>query len=55
MAIVLEQSARRYADAATQRRSGWVTAKEVLRLAEHADTDAVVDTGTKDDSPGDLL
>jgi Allene oxide cyclase len=30
-------------------------AKEVITLVEHADTDAVVDTGAKDDSPGDLL
>lgn len=35
--------------------SGPVAAKEVLHLVERADTDAVVDTGAKDDSPGDLL
>jgi hypothetical protein len=34
---------------------GPVSAKEVLHLVEHADTDAVVDTGAKDDSAGDLL
>jgi hypothetical protein len=35
--------------------AGQVSAKEVLHLVEHADTDAVVDTGAKDDSAGDLL
>jgi len=35
--------------------TGSAFAKEVLTLVEHADTDAVVDTGAKDDSPGDLL
>jgi len=29
--------------------------KTVLKLVEHADTDAVTDTGAKDDSAGDLL
>jgi allene oxide cyclase len=32
-----------------------VSAKELLQVVEHADTDAVVDTGVKDDSAGDLL
>jgi len=35
--------------------AGPVSAKEVLTVVEHADTDAVVDTGAKDDSAGDLL
>jgi hypothetical protein len=35
--------------------AGQANAKEVLTFVEHADTDAVVDTGVKDDSPGDLL
>jgi hypothetical protein len=35
--------------------AGPVSAKQVLRLVEHADTDAVTDTGAKDDSAGDLL
>jgi allene oxide cyclase len=35
--------------------TGSALAKNVLTLVEHADTDAVVDTGVKDDSPGDLL
>jgi len=29
--------------------------RTVLKLVEHADTDAVTDTGAKDDSAGDLL
>lgn len=35
--------------------AGPTAAKEVLHLVERADTDAVVDTGVKDDSAGDLL
>jgi allene oxide cyclase len=35
--------------------AGPVSAREVLHLVEHADTDAVTDTGAKDDSAGDLL
>ena len=31
------------------------SAGEVIALVEHADTDAVTDTGAKDDSAGDLL
>jgi hypothetical protein len=34
---------------------GTASAKEVIAVVERADTDAVVDTGVKDDSPGDLL
>jgi hypothetical protein len=34
---------------------GPATAKDVLHVVEHADTDAVVDTGAKNDSAGDLL
>jgi hypothetical protein len=34
---------------------GPAAAKDVLHVVEHADTDAVVDTGAKDDSAGDLL
>ncbi|HEX9772309.1 MAG TPA: dirigent protein [Steroidobacteraceae bacterium] len=33
--------------------SAW--AAEVLHVVEHADTDAVTDTGAKDDSAGDIL
>jgi hypothetical protein len=32
-----------------------VSAREVLTVVEHADTDAVLDLGAKDDSAGDLL
>ena len=35
--------------------SGPAAAKEVMHLVERAETDAIVDTGAKDDSPGDLL
>ncbi len=35
--------------------SGPAAAREVMHFVERAETDAVVDTGAKDDSPGDLL
>jgi hypothetical protein len=35
--------------------AGPALAKEVIALVERADTDAVTDTGAKDDSAGDLL
>jgi allene oxide cyclase len=35
--------------------TGPALAKEVMHLVEHADTDAVLDLGAKDDSVGDLL
>lgn len=35
--------------------AGPALAKEVITVVEHADTDAVVDIGAKDDSAGDVL
>ena len=35
--------------------AGPALAKEVITVVEHADTDAVVDIGAKDDSVGDVL
>lgn len=35
--------------------AGTALAREVIALVERADTDAVTDTGAKDDSAGDLL
>jgi allene oxide cyclase len=35
--------------------AGPALAKEVITVVEHADTDAVVDIGAKDDSTGDVL
>ena len=35
--------------------TGPALAKEVITVVEHADTDAVVDIGAKDDSAGDVL